>query len=111
MIRKLFCKHEYEYFHKDRYYSFPSAYPHDQYHYVCKKCEKTSVIQERALEEFLIRTSKKVKKEEALGVDNSQYEDLNFNIAGYITYGKLSYYTQKRLHRYRAHGSSGMVRR
>lgn len=100
MLNKLFCNHHYEYFHTDEFLGIFTAHWHTQWHYVCKKCGKTNVIQKPALDDFLKKTSMKVKKEEVFGTDNSKYNDLVFYIGNYILKGKTAYYTEKRLKRF-----------
>jgi hypothetical protein len=78
-----------------------SSYSFIQWHYICKKCGKTSVIQQMALNDFLETVTMKVKKEEALGMDNSQYKNVRFIVGSYILEGKTAYYAQQRLKNYK----------
>lgn len=101
MIKRLFCKHTYKYYHRDEYLSFLTSSFHPQWHYVCDKCGKKNRIQEQALNDFIRDKSKKVAMEETMGIDNSKYDDLTFVIADRTVTGKLAYYTRKRLHQFK----------
>lgn len=95
MIKKLFCKHDYHYFHEDEYLDFFSSHWYTQWHYVCKNCGKTSTIKEDVLKDYSRRISKKVKKEEVFGKDNSMYKDMEFHLGCYTFRGKNAYYMKQ----------------
>jgi hypothetical protein len=100
MLKKLLCKHHYEYYHQDRYYPILAISSDVQWHYLCKKCGKTSVVQRMALDEFIEKMQKKVAKEKAMGVDVSEYADFEKIVGSYTIHGKVGYYVHKRLSNY-----------
>jgi hypothetical protein len=98
MLKRLFCKHEYKYFHQDRYQIFGTIF--DKWHYVCCKCGKTTVIREDELSDFVHKSARQRDKEIAMGVDHSKYEDCKVEIGRFTFYRKVAYEVNKKYHNY-----------
>lgn len=95
MKSRLFCKHTYKHFHTDKRLSFGGHY-YTKWHYVCK-CGSKKVIDEEALVSYVREKSRLISFEKAKGIDNSEYDNLEFIVADQLFKGKLAYYMKKRL--------------
>lgn len=100
MFKKIFCKHHYEYYHRGKYMPLFAVSLWDKWHFICKKCGKTSILYDYDLHELWKEISEKVSRENAMGIDNSQYDNLVFRI-GYHNYsGKGAYYMKQNYKNY-----------
>lgn len=100
MIKKLMCRHEYNYYHRSRYVPFFAVYEDDKWHFICKKCGKTSVIYGVTLMGIWDSIREKVKREEAMGIDNSEYDDMEFIMGTKVYSGKGAYYMKEKFKNY-----------
>lgn len=72
MIKRLLCSHNFIYYHKKRYLPLFSTYKRDKWLFICKKCNKKSVLYDSAIEANWNAICDKVAREEALGKEYKQ---------------------------------------
>jgi hypothetical protein len=95
LLKKLLCRHSFEYYHKGKYTPYISA-QFIKWHFICKSCGKTKTIYEHILDNEWKDIAMKIAKEKAMGIDHSEYENLKF-VLGCFTYkGKGAYYMKQK---------------
>lgn len=96
MFKKLLCKHKFEYYHKGKYIPLLYYTQWTKWHFICKGCGKTKTIYESILKEEWKHIVKKVAKEEAMGMNHSDYENEEFILGCYTYRGKGAYYMKEK---------------
>lgn len=100
MIKRLICKHEYSFYHRGKYMPLFAVSQWDKWCFVCKKCGKRSVLYDMYLHDLWKSICEKVDREKAMGIDNSEYDNMRFIIGHHIYMGKGAYYMKKRFKNY-----------
>jgi hypothetical protein len=101
MLERLFCKHDYRYFHQSKYLAMFIHIWYKEYHFVCKKCGKATKLDECIIDQYSKKFAKKVAKEKVMGADLSEYRDYKFILGSTHYHGKLAYYMKKEFGQYK----------